>query len=154
MRHTISLTLILSVFWLILSGHYTPLMIALGVFSIVLVVYVSYALKVVDQESQPIHLSRAIPGYWLWLLKEIVLANFDVTYRIWRGKGAINPTTLVLDASQKTDLGKVIFANSITLSPGTVAIELLDNKITVHSLSRRASSGIAVMNRRVSRMET
>jgi multicomponent Na+:H+ antiporter subunit E len=136
-----------------MSGHYTLLMTGLGVLSIALVVYVSHAMGVVDQESQPLQLSHALPGYWLWLLKEIVLANFDVTWRIWRGKSAINPTRLTLDASQKTDIGRVIFANSITLTPGTVAIELIGNKVTVHSLSQRASSGLAIMNRQVTRME-
>ena len=155
MRHTISLTLALAAFWLINSGHYTPLMIFLALCSIALVVLISHRMDVIDHESQPLHLTMYVPGYWLWLIKEIVKSNIDVTHRIWRGNSAISPTRVVLKMEQTTDMGKVIYANSITLTPGTVAMDLDGDNIVVHALTLKAVRDLQTgeMGRRVRRLE-
>lgn len=155
MRHTISLALFLSAFWLLNSGHYTPLMLFLAVCSIALVVFISHRMDVIDHESQPIHLTLCVPAYWLWLAKEVVKSNIDVTHRIWRGNSAISPARIVLTADQATDMGKVIYANSITLTPGTVAMDLEGDKITVHALTSKAAGDLqsGAMGRRIRRLE-
>ena len=155
MRHSISLSLLLAVFWLLNSGYYTPLLLFLGAVSVALVMFISHRMDMVDHESQPLHLTLRIPGYWLWLLKAIILANVDVVYRIWRGNSSISPTRFVLKASQRTDIVKVIYANSITLTPGTVAIDLEGDTITVHALTRQAVEELksGVMERRVNLLE-
>lgn len=137
MKHTISLFLTLSLFWLINSGHYTTLILLLGIGSILLVLLIVHKMDVVDQESQPLHLSPAIFRYCLWLSKEIILANVTVVKHIWLGKNSISPTLATIKISQKTDIGKVIYANSITLTPGTVAIDLFDNSVVVHALLKK-----------------
>lgn len=134
MRHTISLLLTLAAFWLLNSGHYTPLILLLGVFSIALVLIISRRMDVVDHESQPIHLTKNIFSYYLWLIKQIIQANITVVKHIWLGNNCISPTLSTIKISQKTDMGKVIYANSITLTPGTVAIELIEDEIMVHAL--------------------
>ncbi len=91
-------------------------------------------MDVVDKESQPTYLTRNIFGYYLWLIKEIIQANITVIKHIWLGQENISPTLKKIKISQKTDMGKVIYANSITLIPGTVAIDLVGNKIIVHAL--------------------
>lgn len=155
MGHTISLSLTLAAFWLLNSGHYTPLVLSLGLISIVAVVYIVHRMDVVDHESQPLHLSGRILGYYMWLAKEIILANITVVRAIWLGKGAISPTLTTLIASQKTDMGKVIYANSITLTPGTVTLSIVGDRITVHSLMRENIQALEAgdMDRRVSRLE-
>lgn len=155
MRHTLSLSLLLAVFWLVNSGHNTPLLLSLAVVSVGLVLFISHRMDVVDHESQPLHLTLHILGYWLWLLKEITLANVDVVYRIWRGNSTISPLQFVLKAGQKTDMGKVVYANSITLTPGTVVTDLDGDTITVHALTRNAAENLksGSMERRVSRLE-
>lgn len=152
MRHTISLSLLLAVFWLLNSGHYNWLILSLGLLSIAIVVWVTHVMDVVDHESQPWHLTTRILGYNLWLLKEVMVASLDVSKRIWTG--AISPTVIEVQASQKTDMGKVIFANSITLTPGTVSINIQDDIITVHALTREGARTLAEgeMDRRVSRL--
>ena len=155
MRHAISLFLLLIIFWLLNSGQYSPLLLFLGILSAALVLFIAHRMDVVDHESQPLHLTLRIPGYWLWLLKEIVTANIDVVYRIWRGNSTISPVQFVLIASQKTDMCRVIYANSITLTPGTVAVDLDGDKITVHALTHQSAELLksGLLDQRVSRLE-
>jgi len=155
MNHTISLASILAVFWLANSGHYSPLLLALGAASVALVCILAHRMHLVARESQPLHLVSQVPGYWSWLLKEMATANLDVVYRVWRGNDAISPTQVVVRASQKTDVGEVIYANSITLTPGTVVMELAGSELTVHALTREAAEALegGEMDRRVSRIE-
>ncbi len=123
MKHTVSLFITLSAFWLLNSGHYSLLILFLGFVSITLVLVIANKMDVVDQESQPIHLKRNIFGYFGWLIKEIVQANITVVKHIWLSGESISPTLKKIKISQQTDMGKVIYANSITLTPGTVAID-------------------------------
>jgi multicomponent Na+:H+ antiporter subunit E len=154
--HTISLFLTLAAFWLLNSGHYTLLILSLGLFSIALVLYIAHRMDVVDHESQPLHLiTLRIPGYHLWLVKEIILSNISVVKHIWLGNETISPILTTIKASQKTDMGKVIYANSITLTPGTVAVDLVGDQIKVHALSRENIEVLQAgeMDRRVCRLE-
>lgn len=131
---TISLTLLLVLFWLVNSGHYTPLILGLGALSIALVVFIASRMKVVDEESVPFHLSREIPSYYLWLLKELVISNLQVVQKIWRSSGTLNPAVETLPISQDNDMGRVILANSITLTPGTITTAVTAQSITIHAL--------------------
>ncbi|MBT8436056.1 MAG: Na+/H+ antiporter subunit E [Gammaproteobacteria bacterium] len=153
--HTISLFLTLTAFWLINSGHYTLLMLSLGLISIALVLYVAHRMDVVDHESQPLHLTLKLPGYLLWLAKEIIVSNISVVKHVWLGNKTISPVLTTIKASQKTDVGKVIYANSITLTPGTVTVDLVGDQITVHALSRENIEVLQAgeMDRRIYRLE-
>ena len=155
MRYSISLFLLLVVFWIVNSGYYNFLILFLGAVSVALVIFLSHRMNVVDHESLPLHLTVRIPGYWLWLIKEIVLANLDVTYRIWRGNSTISPTRFDLKISQRTDMGKVIYANSITLIPGTVAIDITGDSVSVHALTQKAAEELksGLLDQRVSGLE-
>ena len=155
MRHTIILSLSLAAFWLINSGHNTALMLSLGVVSIALVLYIAHRMDVVDHESQPLHLTLKLPGFYAWLSKEIILANFLVVKHIWLGNKTISPTLTIIKASQKTDVGKVIYANSITLTPGTVTVNLEGDRFMVHALLRESIEDLEAgeMDRQVTLLE-
>lgn len=137
MRHTIILSLTLAAFWLLNSAHNTPLLLSLGAASILLVLYIAHRMDVADNESQPVHLSLKFSGYYIWLFKALVLANISVVKHIWLGNKTISPTLTTIRASQKTDMGKVIYASSITLTPGTVAVDVAGDRILVHALLRK-----------------
>ena len=156
MKHTVSLSVVLAAFWWLNSGYSNPLMLFLGACSIGLVLYITHRMDVVDHESQPIHLSLKIPSYYAWLTKEIVVANVTVVKHILLGNSSISPTLAVLQASQQTDMGKVIYANSITLTPGTVAVDLKGNQILVHALLQENVDALIAgdMDRRVRLLET
>ena len=153
--HTISLFLTLAAFWLINSGHYTLLILSLGLISIALVLFIAHRMDVVDHESQPLLIPFRIPRYHLWLIKEIILANISVVKHVWLGNETISPVLTTIKANQKTDMGKVIYANSITLTPGTVAVDVVGDRITVHALLRQNIEDLQAgeMDRRVCRLE-
>tara|TARA_B110000467_G_C17911387_1_gene260020 strand:- start:67 stop:540 length:474 start_codon:yes stop_codon:yes gene_type:complete len=153
--HTVCLFLNLAAFWLLNSGHNTLLILLLGLASILLVLVIAHKMDVVDHESQPLYLTRNIFSYYLWLTKEIIKTNIIVVKHIWLGNQSISPTLRRIKISQKTDMGKVIYANSITLTPGTVAIDIIDDEIVVHALLKQDIESLldGEMDRRVSLLE-
>lgn len=152
--HSLSLLVAMFATWLLLSGYFQAFLLTLGVISCVIVVAIALRMDVVDHESFPIHLTFRIPLYWAWLLKEIWLAAVDVTKRVL-SPSQISPTLIELDTTQHSELGQVIYANSITLTPGTYTIRIYGSKLLVHALSRDAADGLATgdMDRRVTAVE-
>ena len=153
--HAISLGVVLGAVWLLLSGHYDPLILGLGLASCVVVVAITRRMDLVDHEGHPIHLTRRAIGYWPWLAWEIVKANVDVAKLVLAPSMPISPTLVRLSASQKSDLGLVIYANSITLTPGTVSVDVEPGEILVHALSADAARELegGEMDRRASQVE-
>jgi len=155
MRHALALALLLSFFWLVNSGHYTPLLLFFMVASVFFVVSLSHYMDVVDGEAQPLNITFRLPVYIIWLAKEVFVANIAVAKCVWQGPDSISPRTIRINASQKTDVGIVIYANSITLTPGTVSIDLEDNEIVVHALNEESEKDLlsGEMDRRVCKVE-
>ncbi|MDX2458425.1 MAG: Na+/H+ antiporter subunit E [Gammaproteobacteria bacterium] len=154
-RHAIKLGLFLFAIWLLLSGHYTPLLLVLGILSTLLVVLLAARADFVDRETQLILLKPSVLLYWFWLGREIIKSNIDVARRILDPRMPISPNVFTVRASQKTELGRVTYANSITLVPGTVAMDVEEDVITVHALTQDAAANLrsGEMNRRVCNVE-
>jgi multicomponent Na+:H+ antiporter subunit E len=139
-----SYVILLFLFWILLSGHLEPLLLGFGLASVALTFFLSRRMNVIDHESYPAHLSSKFPGFFVYLFREIVKANIDVVKRILSPRAApISPQMIEVPQSQKTDLGAVIYANSITLTPGTVTIRLSKDNLTVHALSKESASELA-----------
>lgn len=157
MKQYLSLTVILAVFWLINSGHYTPLLLGLGALSVLLILYVIKRMERVDGESEPsIVMSVYLPYYLFWLVIEIVKSNIDVVMRVWKGEEAISPTVFKVKASQKSDVCRVLYANSITMTPGTITLDIDGDTFEVHALSGDGKAGVMTgeMDRQVSKLES
>ncbi|MEF8699451.1 MAG: Na+/H+ antiporter subunit E [Candidatus Accumulibacter sp. UW26] len=156
MFHSLSVLVTLSAFWVLLSGYFSPFLLSAGLGSALAVVLFAHRMDVIDHEGHPIHLGwRALLSYWPWLLKEIVKSSWDVSRRILDPRLPISPTLVRFRPSQKTELGLVIHANSITLTPGTVSIEIGPDEFLVHALTRQGAAGLAnsEMDRRVAALE-
>lgn len=134
MLRAFGLGAVLMAFWLLLSGHYTPLLLSLGVASCALVVYISLRMAVVDAEGVPLQVTGRFLLYLPWLLKEIFVANVEVAKVILHPKLPISPRMVLFHGSQQTDLGRAIFANSITLTPGTITTGCEGQEFQVHAL--------------------
>ena len=135
---------VLFVFWLLLSGHTSALMLFLGLSSVILTVILIRRMTLIDHESYPVHLSSNIPKFMVFIFKEILKANVDVIKRIMTfRRSAISPQLFEVPVTLNTDLGRVIYANSITLTPGTVSVELDQEKILVHALTHEAADELA-----------
>lgn len=135
MLRAFGLGTILVVFWLLLSGHYTLMLISFGVGSSALVVYLALRMDVVDHEGVPLQLGGRFWLYLPWLMKEILVANVAVAKVILHPKLPISPITVIFHGSQKTDIGRFIYANSITLTPGTITTGVEGQDFEIHALT-------------------
>ncbi|TXS93762.1 cation transporter [Parahaliea maris] len=155
MRYTFGLVLALSVFWLINSGHYDALLLSLGVISVGAVTLIALRMDVVDQESIPLHLLRRIPFYLLWLGVQICRSNLDLVRRVWLPGQRSTPRIARLPLPQYSDICRVVYANSINLTPGTLTVELAPDHLLVHTLSAEGLAALeeGEMSRRVSELE-
>jgi multicomponent Na+:H+ antiporter subunit E len=148
--------IVLAVLWFALSGHTSVLMLSLGSASCITVVALSLRMGVLGcaktrTSIKPIECLL----YCVWLLGEIVKANMDVSKRILTPGQSYDPVILKVPADQQSEVGRVIHANSITLTPGTLAIEVSETEIEVHALSSAAADDLAAgeIGRRVTLIE-
>ena len=141
------------VIWLLLSGHYDPLLLILGVLSCITCLYVTWKAKFIDEEGLPLHLLIRLPIYTVWLFKEIIKANIDTAKIIIFNNP--DPQNFRVKSSQKTEAGKVTYANSITLTPGTVTTVLDGDILEVHALSSDMADDVksGAMDKKVSWLE-
>lgn len=143
MKPVFSLALLLASLWWLLSGQARPGLLGLGLASVVAVGWLARRMALIDHESHPVHLSGRLARYWWRLAGEIVVSNVDVVRRILAPRLRIEPHFLRVRTGQPTDLGKVILANSITLTPGTVTVDLEGDELLVHALTRASGEAVA-----------
>ena len=158
MLSTLSLWLALFILWLLLSGYLdNPLLLGFGALSCALAVAVARRAQRIDPEALHLrwYLNLRLPRYLLWLLREIIKSNLDVAGRILNPKLPVSPTLIRLQPSQRVELGQVIYANSITLTPGTVTTYLSEGRLEAHALSEEGAIALrqGEMGRRVSAVE-
>jgi len=146
------------IFWLILSGHYGLWLVGSGAVMAVSVALIARHMGFADQESHPIGLIPRGLIYWPWLLVEIVKSAWGVARIVLDPKLPISPTLVWVKATQKTAVGLTTFANSITLTPGTISVEVSSrNKLLlVHGITRQTAASLADgdMDRRVTQFES
>lgn len=144
-------------FWLLLSGYFTAFLLTAGAGCALAVLLFGRRMRIIDREGHPHHLGwRAIFFYWPWLVREIVKSAWDVSLRILHPQLPISPALARFRPSQRTDLGLVIHANSITLTPGTISIEVGRDEFLVHALTVEGAASLAdsEMDRRVTQLES
>lgn len=131
----LSIAFVLAVFWLLLSGHYTPLLLSFGVLSVFIVVWFVCRMDATDHEPRRLKPSLGLLRYVGWLLLEVVKANIDLARRIWDPKLPIAPRWERLDTRVSSPAEKALYANSITLTPGTLTTDVHEDHFMIHALS-------------------
>lgn len=155
MIKSMTLGVILLAFWLVLSGHYTPFLLTMGILSSACAVYVVRRMDLIDEEVVPLQLRPTLVGYWIWLTVEILKSSWAVSRLILSRRPRLAQQFIFVPTSQKTEMGRVIFANSITLTPGTVTAVTRQNGFIVHALNDAAADtdALSEMDRRVAAVE-
>ena len=133
--HYIRSSLFVAVVWLLLSGHYTPLILSFGAVSVLIVVWFMWRMERIDEKLDILPMRPRMLYYLLWLMWQVVLSNIDLVRRIWDPDLPIRPTWQRLDTKVTSSLAKTLYANSITLTPGTLTTDVREDHFMVHSLS-------------------
>lgn len=147
----IALLALLAAAWLLWSGLFKPLLLGLGVFSCLLTIYMTHRMRYFETDVFALGFGRRLLGYWLWLAWEIVKSSIDVARVVINPKMPISPQLVRIKASSDRPVDQVILANSITLTPGTLALDVHKGEITVHTLTRAGADELqkGEMERRV-----
>lgn len=145
----------LFIVWLAWSGHYHALTISLGAVSCLVVAAIIKRMGLISREPTLTALPLRTFLYLPWLTWEVIKANIDVARRILSPSLPISPRIIKTRAGQRTDVGQVFYANSITLTPGTVSVDIAGDTITVHALTAEAADSLMTgeMDRRVAALE-
>ena len=147
------LFVILLSLWLLMSGHFSFLIISLGVASCVFCVYLTRRANLIDDEGLPLFFFPRLVNYLLWLFKEIFKSNIGTAKAIITDN--INPEIFTVKASQNTEVARVTYANSITLTPGTVTTKINEDIFEVHALNSDFGDDIrsSLMDKKVKWLE-
>lgn len=141
MRELALLIFLLALLWVGISGVYKPVVLVLGAASVVLVAWLAVRMKMVDREHSSLVLSWRLPLYWVWVMKEIIQANIHVA-RLTFSPKKVKPRIVVTDAPFKTSVGKVVYGNTCTLTPGTVTLVLTKDKLVAHALDTESAASL------------
>lgn len=150
------LAVAMAALWLLLSGYFDkPLLLGFGAASVVLSVYLAHRAGMADIEGVPTGLMPRVFGYWVWLFLEIAKSNLVVARQALAIEPKLSPKLMNIVSPTKTNVGLATFANSITLTPGTVTVDLEPGYMVVHALTEELAdeAAIADMGRRVAQLE-
>ena len=157
-RSAFGLGLVLFPFWLLLSGMFEVKLLVFGLFSVILVCYLSQRMAVTNHQGESIHTHIRYPRYYLYwalLLAEVAKSSVQVVGYVLNPRYSITPAVIRVRCSQTTDMGKVNYANSITRTPGTVTLDLQGDELVVHALTGEIGAALCRgdMDRRVRALE-
>jgi multicomponent Na+:H+ antiporter subunit E len=134
--HMTKWTILLSTFWLLLSGYIQPLLLGFGAVSVIVVLFVLKRMDDVDQEKQEIGTGLRLLQYLPWLIWQIITSSLQVTKLIWGSTDKLSPSLAKIKVDNIPPNRRALYANSITLTPGTLSVDLVGDEITVHALQK------------------
>lgn len=137
--------ILLFALWCIFSGMFDAFHLALGVISCLIVTIISGDLIFKDNKITMEHIREGIRfiKYLPWLMYQILLANIHVAYLVLHPKMPIEPSVVYYKSKLKKDISKVVFANSIILTPGTITMDITeDNTYVVHCISQKVADDL------------
>jgi len=110
-----------------------------------------------DKRHQLIYAKPLSPKYilWLiWLFKEIIVSSLAVSIKVWQSNLKITPILTWIDSKNETDIALTTYANSITLTPGTVCVDIQDNHLLIHALVKENIKSLKTgdMDKRINKL--
>lgn len=146
------MAILLAAAWLLWSGFFKPLLLGLGAFSCLLVVYLSNRMHLFDKDVYALRLSLSVFRFWAWLAGEIVRSSLEVSRAVLSPSLPISPTLVEIESGSSDPVDLAILGNSIILTPGTLTLNIEGRRLIVHALTRQGAEALVAgeMNRRVS----
>lgn len=144
-------TLVLFATWLLWSGFFKPLLLGLGVLSCLLTLYIVRRMDYFENETFAVHYDFRLVGFWVWLGREIIVSSLEVARVVLRRHIEIEPTLVHIDAGNLAPGDQVLLGNSITLTPGTLTLDVHEGRLLVHALTAEGAAALegGEMQRRV-----
>ena len=148
------LLFVLMAVWLLWSGLFKPTILALGLISCVITFILVRRMGYLQNRIFALRYSFRLFGYWVWLLREVIRSSLEVSRIVLDPRLPISPRVLKIKSTSKHPVDQVILANSITLTPGTLALDLHEGVIKVHTLTEAGARELmsGEMDRRVARL--
>ena len=155
-RRTLVLGLLLLAAWLLWSGLFKPLLLALGAFSCVLTVYLVRRMGFFDKETFVFRYNVQLLGFWAWLGREIVSSSLEVARVVLRRNMDLQPKVVTIDASELDPVDQALLGNSLTLTPGTLTLDVHQGRLLVHALTPDGAADVkeGEMQRRVAALRS
>ena len=136
------LFVLLIVAWVLWSGYLKPLLLGLGALSCILTVWIVRRMGYFDDEMFAFHYDWRLLGFWVWLGGEVVKSSLEVARVVLRRKVDVEPTVLDIDGSGLGPVDLVLLGNSITLTPGTLTLDVYEGRLRVHALTRDGAAAL------------
>ena len=147
--HKLCLALVLFFFWMVLAGRTETKFIVYGIITALVTTWVTYPLLLVpNKKGSKLYyvFGVSIPkfiGYFFWLMWQLVQANIDVLLATTSQELEIDPKVVRFYFKADNPMASVILANSITLTPGTVTLNVTDDGLyEIHALTKGAAAGV------------
>jgi multicomponent Na+:H+ antiporter subunit E len=146
------LAVLLAVSWLLWSGLFKPLLLALGAFSCLLVLYLARRMHLFEHDVLSLRYTGRLVRFWGWLAREVIRSSLEVTRVVLSPRLPISPTVAEFDSRCEHPVDRTILGNSITLTPGTLTLRINDRHFIVHALTADGAQDVTdgEMDRRVS----
>ena len=129
--------------WIIFNGNFTLEIVLFGV--VIALGMFAFICKFMDYSIQrELHFYKLVPVFFQYvflLVKEIVQANLSVCRMILSRREIVEPVIVHVHTNLKTETARVILANSITLTPGTITVSMTDDDLLVHCLDKSLAEG-------------
>ena len=139
-QNFVGTTVILFAFWMLLSGKFDAFHLTLGAICCVLVAYLFHDLLFANVRVGDMRVVAArFIAYIPWLIQQILLANIHVVSLVVRRRMPIDPRVVKFKTKLETDISCVTLANSITLTPGTITMDIKDGVFYVHAVSQKVA---------------
>jgi len=149
MVHKLCMALVLFGFWMALSGRTETKFVVYGIITALVTTHITYPLLLVpnkDGSKRYFVFGASIPKfivYFLWLMWQLVLANIDVLLATTSQELEIDPKVVRFYFKVDNPMASVMLANSITLTPGTVTLNVTDDGLyEIHALTKGAAEGV------------
>ncbi|MGK0240779.1 MAG: multicomponent Na+:H+ antiporter subunit E [Candidatus Pelagisphaera sp.] len=157
--YRLSIFLLLCGIWIVFSGQFDAFHLTLGALSAAFITAISSSFLFVDRSKGfggRLNEIVRLPGFLLWMLYQILLSNIHIL-KLAFSSGEIpevQPSLVRIKTNLKTDFGKWMLANSITLTPGTITISIEGDELLIHSISKATTEGVMddSMERKIARI--